>query len=307
MNYPKLSIIVPTYNRAHYLEECLDSIISQEYPNIEIIITDDNSIDNTEEICKKYLEKYSYVKYVKNLKYLQGPTGNKNNGIDNVTGEYIAIFDDDDYFIYNKALKFLMDEIVEKDLDAVMAGYKRSDNGKNTVIGLNKPQLINYGDYLCGKIKGDVFTISKKYLWDKIRYNDKLYGGEGTTNFKVLKNAKIFHTLKTAALYRVHPDNVCFKALSVPWQTLLNYEYRIKETYDYMKTNCPKELALYYKQAAYFAKLSFQYKKGFKYIFKSLSLCFRIDTVIMLFVMFLPKRLVPILSKVRVKIKEIFE
>ena len=64
MKYPKLSIIVPTYNRAGYLKECLNSIICQNYPNLEIIVTDDNSTDNTEEVVKEYIKKYSYIKYV---------------------------------------------------------------------------------------------------------------------------------------------------------------------------------------------------------------------------------------------------
>ncbi|WP_458699896.1 glycosyltransferase family 2 protein [Sulfurospirillum sp. 1307] len=94
-SYPIVSIIVPTYNRANYLKECLDSIINQNYPNLEIVITDDNSTDDTEKVCKTYIEKYDYIKYVKNKKYPQGPNGNKNNGLDYCTGEIIGIFDDD--------------------------------------------------------------------------------------------------------------------------------------------------------------------------------------------------------------------
>ena len=66
--YPKLSIIVPTYNRANYLKECLDSIINQNYPNIEVIVTDDNSTDNTKEVVKEYIQKYPFIKFVKNNK-----------------------------------------------------------------------------------------------------------------------------------------------------------------------------------------------------------------------------------------------
>jgi GalNAc5-diNAcBac-PP-undecaprenol beta-1,3-glucosyltransferase len=306
--YPKLSIVVPTYNRRDYLKECLDSIINQNYPNIEIIITDDNSTDDTEEVSKNYITKYPFIKYIKNKKYLQGPNGNKNNGLDYCTGELMAIFDDDDYFIDNNALKYLVKQLIEKNADAVMGSYIRGDDWTSTVSGLNKPQYIDYGDYICGKIKGDSFLIVKNNFWKNIRYNDELYGGEGTTNFKVLYKAKIFHTLKNIAYYRVHKDNVCLKGLSKPSRVLRNYEFLFSEIDNFMRKKCRCQLAYYYKEASYFSKLSSQYKKGFKYLIESIKLCPKYkSSYIMFIVMFFPKQLIPYLSKVSVFIKSILK
>jgi len=309
MDYPKLSIIVPTYNRAHYLEECLDSIISQKYPNIEIIITDDNSNDNTETICKKYIKEYPFIKYCKNKTYPQGPNGNKNNGLDFATGEYVGIFDDDDILVKN-VLNQMVGKLLEG-YNVVMGNCqivsKRSDNGEFSGHGLYKSGDVEYKKYLCGEVSGEYWSIFKFALLGEKRFDTDLYGGEGTLWRGMLKNAKVYYIHKSVRKYRINDTSVSHNMINKAEKAIKNYERDIEYYGEEMKKECPCYLASIYKGAAYFAKLSSQYKKGFKYIFKSLSLCFRRDAVIMLFVMFLPKSFVPFLSKIRVKIKEIFE
>ena len=309
MNYPKLSIVVVTYNRAHYLEECLDSIISQNYPNIEIIITDDNSNDDTETICKKYVKKYPFIKYYKNTRYPQGPNGNKNNGLDFATGEYIGILDDDD-FLEKNVLYQMVDKLLEG-YDIVMGNCqivsKRRDNGEFSGYGLYKSSDVNYKKFLCGEVSGEHWSIFKSTLLGKKRFDTDLYGGEGTLWRGMLKNAKVYYIHKSVRKYRIHNDNISHNMVNKAERVIKNYERDIEYYGEEMKKECPCYLSSLYKYAAYFAKLSSQYKKGFKYLFKSLSLCVKEDAVIMLFVMFLPKNFVPFLYKIRVKIKEIFE
>ena len=88
-----ISIIVPIYNSEKYLNKCIDSLINQTEKNIEIILVNDGSTDNSEEIIKEYKDKR--IKYYKNKN--QGIGKTRNFGIEQATGSYIMFVDSDDY------------------------------------------------------------------------------------------------------------------------------------------------------------------------------------------------------------------
>ena len=89
---PKISVVIPSYNRAHYIEKTIDSVLEQKMADIEIILVDDGSTDNTRELVqKKYGDLVRYV-YQEN----QGIPGARNTGIKNARGDYIAFLDSDD-------------------------------------------------------------------------------------------------------------------------------------------------------------------------------------------------------------------
>ena len=92
----KLSIVIPVYNTALYLKECLESIINQTYSSLEIICVDDCSPDKSSEIIKEYAAKDSRVKYIKHTENkFQG--GARNTGIQAADGKYVTFVDSDDY------------------------------------------------------------------------------------------------------------------------------------------------------------------------------------------------------------------
>lgn len=94
---PKVSVIIPTYNRGQYITQALDSVLSQTYHDYEIIVVDDGSTDNTQEILKKYDGKFKSI-----IKENQGISKTRNRGIEESTGEYIAFLDSDDYWAPEK-------------------------------------------------------------------------------------------------------------------------------------------------------------------------------------------------------------
>lgn len=91
----KISIVVPVYNTAKYLKKCLDSIIKQTYRNIEVIVVDDGSPDESYTIYKTYSEADSRVTYIK--KENAGVSEARNTGIDMATGDFIMFIDSDDW------------------------------------------------------------------------------------------------------------------------------------------------------------------------------------------------------------------
>jgi glycosyltransferase involved in cell wall biosynthesis len=107
-----------TYNQAQFIKRAIESIVSQSYKNIEIIVIDDGSTDNTKEILCSYIKnkKIRYI-YQKNL----GPAAARNTGIRNSQGKYIAILDSDDYWIHSQKIEKQV-EFLENNPDCVVAG-----------------------------------------------------------------------------------------------------------------------------------------------------------------------------------------
>lgn len=97
--YPLISIIVPVYKVEKYLPKCLDSIISQSYQNIEIVLVDDGSPDKCGKICDQYAAKDARIKVIH--KENAGVTEARITGLDNSSGEYVTFIDSDDYICQN--------------------------------------------------------------------------------------------------------------------------------------------------------------------------------------------------------------
>lgn len=95
--YPKVSVIIPTFNRAHYLTQAIDSVLAQTYQNFEIIVVDDGSTDDTAAVLKSYKASVNYF-YQEN----QGPSAARNLGIEMSNGQYIAFLDSDDLWLPEK-------------------------------------------------------------------------------------------------------------------------------------------------------------------------------------------------------------
>lgn len=93
----KISVIVPTFNRAHTLRRCLDSVLNQTYPPTEIIVVDDGSTDNTEELLKDYEGKI-IVHKIEN----SGVSAARNYAIERCSGDWVALLDSDDEWLLNR-------------------------------------------------------------------------------------------------------------------------------------------------------------------------------------------------------------
>ncbi|WP_091174306.1 glycosyltransferase family 2 protein [Flavobacterium sinopsychrotolerans] len=100
MNNPKVSIIVPCYNQAQYLDEALQSVLEQTYANWECIIVNDGSPDNTKEVANKWVEKDSRFKYA--FQENGGLSSARNVGLNIAKGDYIQFLDSDDFLDFKK-------------------------------------------------------------------------------------------------------------------------------------------------------------------------------------------------------------
>ena len=106
----KITVIVPVYNVENYLNKCLDSLINQTYKNLEIIVINDGSTDNSGEICQEYAQKDNRIIYIEQEN--GGLSDARNTGLERMTGSYVTFVDSDDWVepdyvevLYNKLLQ----------------------------------------------------------------------------------------------------------------------------------------------------------------------------------------------------------
>lgn len=156
MNKPLVSIHVITYNQINFIRETLDSVFSQDYDNLEVVVSDDGSSDGTEDIILEYANKYGskLVPVVGQVNL--GITGNCNRALKYCTGRYVALLGGDDIFYPGKISKQV--EWMEADSDRVLCGHDvnvfESSSGKSIGIkrqrmpkrnGVGASSIIEYG------------------------------------------------------------------------------------------------------------------------------------------------------------------
>ena len=124
---PLISVIVPVYNVAPYLELALDSIRYQSYQQLEIILVDDGSTDDSSSICKKYLNQDLRFKYI--YQENAGLSAARNTGIAAASGEYITFVDSDDW-LDKSAIEILYRNLKKYDADIVAGNYNMYNDSK---------------------------------------------------------------------------------------------------------------------------------------------------------------------------------
>lgn len=225
-----ISIIVPCYNSSSYLSRCLESLVNQSYPNIEIILVDNGSEDNTLEICKSYQLHDKRIKIYIERKGNQGAA--RNLGIDKATGDYLMFVDSDDYVSKNfcqiaisSIQKYKSDICIFNYTTVKNEKYFKNEVFKNTDSGIVNKEVamksLFYESFSYNKIyKASCFSnirypTSKKYedvltiyrVFDKAEtfsYVDKyLYyyikrEGSTTSQYKYLED----YFLATLSLYK---------------------------------------------------------------------------------------------------------
>ena len=175
---PLITVIIPVYNIEAYIEKCIRSVIGQTYKNLEIILVDDGSSDNSGLICDKYAKKDTRIKVIH--KKNGGLSDARNAAIDIAAGEYLTFIDGDDY-VANSYVEMLY-ELINEGYDISICGYKDiyetdSDIYEDTNEGIKvKPNKILKMSS-CEALK---MMLYQKFFdtsaWGKL-YKNQLFGG----------------------------------------------------------------------------------------------------------------------------------
>lgn len=197
----KVSIIVPVYNVEIYIKKCLDTLVNQTLEDIEIIIVNDGSTDNSEQIIKQYLLEYkNKIKYL--VKENGGLSDARNYGMKYATGEYIAFLDSDDYIdislyekMYNKAKERNYDYI---ECDFVWKYDDKEVQDIGVIYKNKKEMFVNARVVAWNKlIKRELIVKSKVEFPKGLRYEDVEFF------YKLLPYIKTFSFVKEPLIYYV--------------------------------------------------------------------------------------------------------
>ncbi len=155
---PKVSIVVPVYNMGNTIESCVKSLTGQDYPNIEIILVDDGSKDNSFEKCKELEEKNNNIKAFHTYNRGSGPA--RNYGIEKANGNYIYFPDADDYLETN-AISILVECMQNNKCDLVVFGFKNIDTRGRLVKTKDYTFLCKDGNEIRQDYSNYMTTMSK--------------------------------------------------------------------------------------------------------------------------------------------------
>lgn len=168
----KLSVIIPIYNSEKYIQRCIQSVINQTYKNLEIILINDGSTDNTQKILENFYKQDKRIIIIN--KENEGVSAARNIGIEISSGEYIHCLDSDDW-IENDMYEDMIKKIELYDLDIIVSNfYWDYDNGRYEIkncLPIDENIIINNKDFL-----KKYFFSGKSYpaIWNKI-FKAELY------------------------------------------------------------------------------------------------------------------------------------
>lgn len=138
-----ISIVVPVYNVEKYLHQCIDSILEQDYEQIEIVLVDDGSTDNSGTICDEYAKKYSNIKVIHKTNAGLGMA--RNTGLEHVTGKYVTFLDSDDY-IEKNLVSTLYTALKKNNVDVCKSGFVRVSDEKEKFGEVKYAEQLFIGD-----------------------------------------------------------------------------------------------------------------------------------------------------------------
>lgn len=171
----KISIIIPVYNVEKYISRCLDSILNNSYKNIEIILVNDGSKDNSQNVINEYKSKYpNIINSVEQEN--KGPAEARNNALNIATGEYVMFIDSDD-FIEKEYIETYVSQLEEADYDMVLGGYYRTNDEKKLYsISLKNEKWSMYmimGPY--ARLYKKSFLEVNRIRFEKVNIGEDIY------------------------------------------------------------------------------------------------------------------------------------
>lgn len=177
----KITVIVPVYNVEHYLDKCLDSLINQTYKNLEIIVINDGSTDNSGIICQEYAQKDNRIIYIE--KENGGLSDARNVGLDKMTGSYVTFIDSDDW-VESDYVEVLYNKLIEYQADIAIGNY----------YSYNEDEAMYYFN-----INGESYY---EKLYDNISIFENLYDSKQMKSFSLISacgklyKAKLFDDIR---------------------------------------------------------------------------------------------------------------
>ena len=166
MQNPLISVIIPIYNVERYLPQCLDSVINQDYRNLEIILIDDASPDKSAEICEAYALKDNRVKVIRKERN-GGQSESRNMGLEIAHGELISFIDSDD-FIDVHYYTTMVQELLNNSLQVIECSVNGIYNDKVVKPAVKGLTVLTGNDALSLYLKNQKVNFPRTAVWNKL-------------------------------------------------------------------------------------------------------------------------------------------
>ena len=242
-----VSVIIPAYNVEQYFAEAIDSVISQTYKNMEIIVVDDGSTDRTGELCDEYAGKDNRVNVVH--KQNGGVSSARNVGLDMIHGDIVAFLDSDDSY-HPDYVRIMVDKMREDGSDIVICKYSLFSGHRKMVASdlLTGYPVIEEGTYdqieafrrfvRVKNMNGMWNKIYRSELWDEIRFGEGHIYEDESTIFKLFDICKSISIIdQVLYFHRNHPHGISKRRT---WQSI-NDRIIASSSYDeYVKSHIPE-------------------------------------------------------------------
>lgn len=231
-----ISVIVPVYNVEKYLPQCINSILNQTITNLEIILVDDGSLDNSGKICDEFAKKDNRIIVIH--KENNGLSSARNAGLEIAKGNYIGFVDSDDWLdenMYETLLKLIKDN--DSDISCCKFFKTANSEEKIPVVDSEIIQSFNNIEGL-NNFYTDLYTqtvvawnkLYKRKLFDNVIYpTGKIHEDEGTTYKLFYKTNKITYTNKPMYYYRTTPNSITTRKFNKKRLDIIDvYDEKIK-------------------------------------------------------------------------------
>lgn len=216
-NKDLVSIIVPVYNVQDYLERCIKSLINQSYKNLEIILVNDGSKDNSKLICEKYKGKDNRIKVINQEN--KGVSIARNRGIEESKGIFLTFVDGDDW-IESDYIKIMVDKIINTNADMIFCGFNKIYKNNIEKINLmSQESTMTNREFLKSILRvqngcGNIWAkLIRKDIVKDIRFESNLIVAEDALfNLKLCKNIrKIIYIPLNLYNYQINSSSVVRK------------------------------------------------------------------------------------------------
>lgn len=290
MKKPKVSILIPTYNRANYIGQAIESAVSQDYDNYEVLVSDNASIDNTKKVIKPFLKdkRLHFYPHEEN----KGPLENWHRLLyEYAKGEWIIFLGSDDYFIDPQYLSKAM-KLVDENPECICCHanfrylYEETERSRDTqkqcpeitdgmwyFWDLSRMVMIHISNFL---FRRDI--AQKLRIIDRKKPEDEYVGGDAEIIGKFILSGKVGFVKTVANAYRYHGENATFTSDLIP---ILNFFNCINTIYNYGISRFPEKIKSFkawkYKSNKHFVNsysvtlLKLNKRKGLEFLYKSLQ------------------------------------
>ncbi len=235
----KVSLIIPVFNMEIYLEKCLNSAINQTLKEIEILLINDGSTDNSLEICEEYVKKDSRIVLI--TQENAGLSATRNTGINVAKGEFIVFLDSDDYLDLSTLEDSYSLAISEK-CDIIIYNYIQVDDNGKTIYSLNEKDIYAKEEYFRRILSAQTSTMAcnkmfKRYLFEKneIKFPVGIYHEDIPTIYKLFYFANKIKVLEKECYFWLKRAGSISKSINSKY--IEDFRYIMLDTKKFLEDN----------------------------------------------------------------------